>query len=141
MRLNGNLSNVCTCLRASILPSCLPYSRLPERTREKIIKHIQSEFYGEQQPGTAFVVKNSGKGEKYKHIAFLCLARAVDASIPFEYAYTAMRGLILAIMGFNKSEQGTIEVVAIPSFALNNSTPEQKRYAVLFPLHLTESNI
>jgi hypothetical protein len=104
---------------------------LPERTRDKITKHIQLELFGEQQPGTAFIVKNTGKNEKYKYVAFLCLARVAESNVPVEFAYTAMRGLILAILEFNKSETSPIEVVAIPSFSLNASTPEQKRYVTI----------
>jgi len=102
-------------------------NRISERTREKITKTIQEDYFGEQQPGTAFIVKNTGKNEKYKHIAFLCLSRVADASTPTEFAYTAMRGLILAILDFNRVEPSPIEMIAIPSFALNTSSPEQKR--------------
>ena len=102
-------------------------SRLPERTRDKIMKHIQLELFGEQQPGTAFIVKNTGKSEKYKYVAFLCLTRVAETNVPMEFAYTAMRGLILALLEFNRTETSPIEVVAIPGFTLNSSTPEQKR--------------
>lgn len=105
-----------------------PSSRLPERTRDKILKFVQQDLFGEQQPGTAFIVKNTGKGEKYKYVAFLSLVRVADAPHPVEFAYTALRGLLLAIIDFNQKKEGpSIEVVAIPSFAVNN-TPEHKRY-------------
>lgn len=102
-------------------------SRLPDRTKEKITKTVLQDYFGEQQPGSAFIVKNVGKGEKYKHIAFLSLVRTADAPHPVEFAYTAMRGLLLAILEFNQREENAIEVVAIPSFAISN-TAEHKRY-------------
>ena len=123
----------CGPLLEIVLPRRL-CSRLPERTREKIMKTIQEDYFGEQQPGTAFIVKNSGKNEKYKHIAFLCLARVADASVPIEFAYTAMRGLILAVLEFNKHEASPIEMIAVPSFALNTSTLDQKRYVLTSPI-------
>lgn len=104
-------------------------SRLPERTRDKIMKFVQQDLFGEQQPGTAFIVKNTGKNEKYKYVAFLSLVRVADAPHPVEFAYTALRGLLLAILEFNQKEGPNIEVVAIPSFALNSS-PEHKRYVL-----------
>jgi len=126
---------VCACGSLRLLPVAfaafwfLPlHSRLPERTRDRMSKVIQQDYFGEQQPGTAFIVKNTGKGEKYKHVAHLCLSRVADASTPVEFAYTAMRGLILAIVEYNRRETTPIEVVAIPSFALFATTAEQKRY-------------
>lgn len=116
-------------------------SRLPDRTRDKILKFVQQDLFGEQQPGTAFVVKNTGKNEKYKYVAFLSLVRVADVPHPVEFAYTALRGLLLSILEFNQKKEGpSIEVIAIPSFALNNS-PEHKRYvSTILPIGESRSN-
>lgn len=117
------------------------YSRLPERTRDKILKTVQQDLFGEQQPGTAFIVKNTGKNEKYKYVAFLSLVRVADVPHPVEFAYTALRGLLLSVLEFNQKKEGpSIEVIAIPSFALNNS-PEHKRYVLaILPIGESRSN-
>lgn len=88
------------------------------------------ENLGEQQPGTAIIVKNE-KSEKYQNIAFLSLLRIQEEPIPQDYAYTAMRGLILDILKHNKEfSNSRIGVIAIPSFALTTMTTDQKRFIV-----------
>eukprot|EP01122_Echinamoeba_exundans_P014271 TRINITY_DN6425_c0_g1_i1.p1 TRINITY_DN6425_c0_g1~~TRINITY_DN6425_c0_g1_i1.p1 ORF type:complete len:771 (+),score=146.46 TRINITY_DN6425_c0_g1_i1:137-2449(+) len=115
---------------------------LGDKTKEKIHKHILHQFFGEQNPGTAFITKNYNlKDIKCKYIAWLSLCRHPDhPNIPQDFSYTAMRGLLFELLRFNEQQQGLpqaeddsnspIETVLIPSFAFGqwSQTFETKKH-------------
>ena len=93
-------------------------------------------FYGEQSPGSAFIVRNRSKDPKFKYVAIVSLARLPELSTA-DFAYTCMRALLLEIIRFNseQSKAGTtassqIETVMIPSFAYGHfaSSLDEKKY-------------
>lgn len=99
--------------------------------KEKVKKYILTHYFGEQQPGSAFILKNSSETLNYRYIAFLSLCRVPFGNIPYDYAYTAMRGLLISILEFNnscKQKSDTIEVVTIPTFSFGDSSPSQKKF-------------
>lgn len=106
--------------------------------KEKVKNYILTHYFGEQQPGSAFILKNQSDSLKYKYIAFLSLCRVPFGNIPYDYAYTAMRGLLISILEFNNScklKSDTIEVVTIPTFSFGDATASQKKFVYLHLIH------
>lgn len=103
------------------------------KVKSDIKSKILHEYYGEQQPGTAFIIRNTELLEKYKHVAFLSLCRVSYGPIPYDYAYTAMRAIILEVLAYNNiakmNGKDLIEVIAIPTFSFGDSSYEEKKYA------------
>lgn len=104
--------------------------------REQIENYILENLFGEQPPSTAFILKIDDKKCKlaYKHIAFLCLCRD-PGNLPPDYAYTGMRGALLAIIEHNRKvskniiSDSFIEIVAVLPFYVHPIEDEKRFYS------------
>jgi serine/threonine protein kinase len=110
------------------------FELLGVKVREQIENYILENLFGEQQPSTAFIIKIDEKKCKlnYKHIAFLCLCRE-PGNLPQDYAYTGMRGALLAIIDYNRKiskniiSDSFIELVAVLPFYVHPSEDEKRQ--------------
>lgn len=134
-----------SCLTFVLRLVLWPHRKLDAKLRERINRFILEQFYGEQNPGTCFIVKNKSKDAKYRHVAFVSLCRIAEGHTPADYAYLAMRAVLLEVLRFNASSSpdteaskaskkrhstAVIETVMVPSFAFGvfSSTHEHKKY-------------
>lgn len=104
------------------------YRALGSEVKEKITDHIVRKYLGEQPVGSAFIVKNSGNDLKYRYIVIVALFRAITCRgddmawldpgyIPMDYAYSAMRGVMLRIFQHNAvSQHNKIKTIHCPDF-------------------------
>lgn len=95
---------------------------------QEIANHITNKYLGEQQVGSAFILKNSSKSTNFKHIAVVALFRALTCRgdelawldprhVPTDFTYTAMRGVILRILQHNSvSKTNQIKRIFFPDF-------------------------
>jgi hypothetical protein len=118
--------------------------KIDAKTRERINRFILEQCIGELNPGATFLVKNKSKDSKYRYVAYVSLCRIAEGFTAPDYAYTAMRSVLLEVLRFNASysrdaENGKatkktadsdfIETVMVPSFAFGQfaSTHENKK--------------
>eukprot|EP01127_Copromyxa_protea_P010497 TRINITY_DN2552_c0_g2_i1.p1 TRINITY_DN2552_c0_g2~~TRINITY_DN2552_c0_g2_i1.p1 ORF type:complete len:1280 (+),score=216.70 TRINITY_DN2552_c0_g2_i1:44-3883(+) len=102
--------------------------QLGSEVKEKITNHIVRKYLGEQPVGSAFIIKNSGNNLKYRFIIVVSLFRAVTCrgdemawldpcNIPIDYAYGAMRGLLLRVFQHNATTRNNkIKTIYCPDF-------------------------
>jgi serine/threonine protein kinase len=98
---------------------------------EKIQQHIVKSYYGEVPAGAGFVVKTpKSQSSRYKYVCYVVLFRmlalkqdelawADSCFIPDDWAYTAFRGAILAVLQHNlnvKHKNDKIHTVVCPDF-------------------------
>eukprot|EP01125_Pyxidicula_operculata_P008821 TRINITY_DN2925_c0_g5_i2.p1 TRINITY_DN2925_c0_g5~~TRINITY_DN2925_c0_g5_i2.p1 ORF type:complete len:1202 (-),score=224.82 TRINITY_DN2925_c0_g5_i2:74-3679(-) len=88
--------------------------------------HITRKYLGEQPVGSAFIINNQKKESKFRHILVVSVFRALTCEgdsmsgldpryIPPDAAYSAMRGIILALLRHNaRSKNNKISSVYIP---------------------------
>lgn len=108
-------------------------SKIDDKTKKSINSKILKDYYGEQQPGTVILTKNENNlALKTENISFVSLCRFPYGEIPSDYAYVAMRGVILSILEFNKRaidmNLKPIKVVVIPSFSFGDCPLESRKY-------------
>ena len=95
--------------------------------KDKITDYIVRKYLGEQPVGSAFIIKNSGNNLKYRYIVVVALFRALTCrgddlawldpcNIPVDYAYSAMRGVLLRIYQHNAVSKTKIKVAYCPDF-------------------------
>jgi hypothetical protein len=113
------------------------FSLLGVKVRNQIENFILENLFGEQPPSTAFIIKPEDCHLNYKHIAFLCLGRD-PGNLSRDYAYTAMRGALLAIIEHNKKvskkivADDFIEFVAVLPFTVHSPSSDDEKKFVLF---------
>lgn len=106
----------------------LTSSALGTEVQDRINDHIVRKYLGEQPVGSAFIVKNSGNNLKYRYIIVVALFRAITCRgddmawldpcyIPMDYAYSAMRGVMLRLFQHNAvSQHNKIKTIYCPDF-------------------------
>jgi hypothetical protein len=105
------------------------FSVLGTEVKEKINSHIVRKYLGEQPVGSAFIIKNSGNSLKYRYIIVVALFRAVTCRgddmawldpcyLPMDYAYSAMRGVLLRVFQHNAVSpfNNKIKTIYCPDF-------------------------